>query len=122
MAICILNYALHSTIQMKLYRAAIIYKELCYSITLLKYQANGRKPMQQAFIFLRVHQYALIEQSVVCVCVCVCARVCVLYGMMQCINLIHTYSSYSSTINISGVCLYQWITLLHISMQMIQNV
>ena len=95
MAICILNYALHSTIQMKLYRAAIIYKELCYSITLLKHLANGNIPIQQTFIFLRVHQYALIEQSVIYIymCVCVYVCVCVLYDMMQCIILIRTVAT-----------------------------
>ena len=33
---------------------------------LIKCQANSHKPIQQTFILLRVHQYALIEQSVIC--------------------------------------------------------
>ena len=57
--ICI---AMHSSMQMKLYRAAIIQR--------MHYQANGHKqpqaPMQQTFIFLSVHQYALIERSSQC--------------------------------------------------------
>ena len=41
-------------------------KELCYSIMLIKYKASSRKSIQQTFLFLRVHQYPLIEQSAKC--------------------------------------------------------
>ena len=61
---------MHSTIQMKPYSLGCYSiaqcKELYYSIMLIKCQANGHKPIQQTFILLRVHQYALIEQSIIC--------------------------------------------------------
>ena len=41
-------------------------KELCYSIMLIKHQANSSKFIQEAFLFLRVRQYPLIEQSAEC--------------------------------------------------------
>ena len=57
-----ISTAIHSMIQMKLYRAARNYViALCYSN--IRQTANGRKPIQQTFVLLRVHQYALIEQS-----------------------------------------------------------
>ena len=63
----------YSAIQMKPYiglGATIIYvaqyKELYYSIMLIKCQANSHKPIQQTFILLRVHPYALIEKSPIC--------------------------------------------------------
>ena len=39
-----------------------ICKELCYSIMLIKYQANSCNPIQQTIIF----KYVLIEQSAIC--------------------------------------------------------
>ena len=58
---------MHGVVQKKLYRAATTCvaqcKELCYSIMLIKYQASSHKSIQQRIIFLRVHQYVLIEQS-----------------------------------------------------------
>ena len=41
-------------------------KELCYSIMLIKHQANSRKSIQQTILFLRDHKYLLIEQSAEC--------------------------------------------------------
>ena len=58
---------------------------------LIKCQVNSYKPIQQTFILLRVHQYALIEWSA--------TYMCILYGMMYCIILIE----YSSIVNILGV-------------------
>ena len=80
------------------YKTAIIYvaqcKELYYNIILIKYQANSHQPIQQTFIFLRVHQYALIKQSAIYIYIYI---MCILYGMMYCIILIE----YSSIVNIS---------------------
>ena len=33
---------------------------------LIKYHSNSHKPIQQTFLPLGVHQYALIEQSAIC--------------------------------------------------------
>ena len=66
------------------------YKELCYSIMLIKYQANSCKSIQQTFIALRVRQYTLIEHS---------AKYAHYNDMMHCITLIeHSY-----IVNITGV-------------------
>ena len=68
-------------------------KELYYSIMLIKCQANSHKPIQQTFILLKVHQYALVEKSAIAI------YMCILYGMMYCIILIEC----SSIVNILGV-------------------
>ena len=62
MAICILaeisTIAMHSTIQMKPYKAAIIQYNAWNYIMLIKYQENIHT--------LRAHYYALIEWSAIC--------------------------------------------------------